>query len=308
MTALAARAWSRLRRSDLAWSWAHTPSAVVATLLLLVLIVAALGADLIAPHTPFDPATLNIMDARLPPAWLEGGTAAYLLGTDEQGRDILSTILYGMRISIFVGLAAVALSAVLGTALGLVAGYFGGWVDAVIMRLGDVQLSFPTIMIAFFIDGVARVVMPAELREDVRLYVVILAIGIADWVQYARTVRAVTMVERGKDYVAAARISRVPGWRILVGHILPNTLGPVLVLGTLGLAVAILTEAILSFLGLGVPPTQPSLGTLIRAGNDLLLSGEWWIALFPGFALVLLVLAINMVGDWLRDALNPRLR
>jgi peptide/nickel transport system permease protein len=281
---------------------------MVATLLLLVLIVAALGANVIAPHTPFDPATLNIMDARLPPAWLEGGTATYFLGTDEQGRDILSTILYGMRISIFVGLAAVALSAVLGTLLGLVAGYFGGWIDTLIMRLGDVQLSFPTIMIAFFIDGVARVVMPAELREGVRLYVVILAIGIADWVQYARTVRAVTMVERGKDFVAAARISRVPGWRILMGHILPNTLGPVLVLGTLGLAVAILTEAILSFLGLGVPPTQPSLGTLIRAGNDLLLSGEWWISLFPGFALVLLVLAINMVGDWLRDALNPRLR
>ncbi len=308
MSALAARAWRHLRENDLAWSWAHTPSAVIATLLLLVLIVSALGANLIAPHTPFDPATLEIMDARLPPVWLEGGSTTYLLGTDEQGRDILSTILYGMRISIFVGLAAVIFSAVLGTLLGLVAGYFGGWVDTVIMRLGDVQLSFPTIMIAFFIDGVARVVMPPELREDLRLYVVILAIGVADWVQYARTVRAVTMVERGKDYVAAARISHVSGWRILTRHILPNTLGPVLVLGTLGLAVAILTEAILSFLGLGVPPTQPSLGTLIRAGNDLLLSGEWWISLFPGFALVLLVLAVNMVGDWLRDALNPRLR
>jgi peptide/nickel transport system permease protein len=308
MSVAAANVWSRLRRSDLAWNWAHTPSAVAATLLLVVMVVSALGADLIAPHTPFDPATLNIMDARLPPAWTEVGTPIYLLGTDEQGRDILSTILFGMRISIFVGIAAVALSAVLGTLLGLIAGYFGGWIDALIMRLGDVQLSFPTIMIAFFIDGVARILMPPELREDMRLYVVILAIGVADWVQFARTVRAVTTVERGKDYIAAARISRVPGWRILIHHILPNTLGPVLVLATLGLAVAILTEAILSFLGLGVPPTQPSLGTLIRAGNDLLLSGEWWISLFPGFALVLLVLAVNMVGDWLRDALNPRLR
>ncbi|MFO1037040.1 MAG: ABC transporter permease [Geminicoccaceae bacterium] len=303
-----ATTWDRLRRSDLAWTWAHTPSAVFATLLLAALVLSALGANLIAPHTPFDPATLEIMDARLPPAWIEGGSTKYLLGTDEQGRDVLSTILYGMRISIFVGMAAVALSAVLGTALGLVAGYFGGWADTVIMRLGDVQLSFPTIMIAFFIDGVARIVMPPEMREDLRLYVVVLAIGIADWVQYARTARAITMVERNKDYVAAARISRVPGRRILFGHILPNTLGPILVLATLGLAVAILTEAILSYLGLGVPPTQPSLGTLIRAGNDLLLSGEWWISLFPGFALVLLVLAVNMVGDWLRDAFNPRLR
>jgi peptide/nickel transport system permease protein len=294
--------------SDLAWRWAHTPSAVVASLLLVLLVLASSLATWIAPHDPFDPATLNIMDARLPPAWLEGGSTTYLLGTDDQGRDILSTILHGMRISILVGIAAVLFSAVLGTLLGLLAGYLGGWIDALIMRLGDVQLSFPTIMIAFFIDGVARIVMPPEAREDLRLFVVVLAIGVAEWVQYARTVRAVTLIERGKDYVAAARLIGVPHWRILLGHILPNTLGSVLVIGTLGLAVAILTEAILSFLGLGVPPTQPSLGTLIRMGNDLLLSGEWWISLFPGAALVLLVLAVNVLGDWLRDALNPRLR
>lgn len=294
--------------SELAWRFRTSPAVIIATVILGLLVLCAVAANLIAPHDPFDPATLDIMDARLPPVWSEGGSARYLLGTDEQGRDILSAIFYGMRVSLLVGVAAVLFSVTLGVILGLLAGYFGGWVDAVIMRLGDVQLSFPTIMIAFFIDGVAKIVMPAALREDMRFYVVILAIGVADWVQFARTVRATTMIERRKDYVAAARISKVSSFRIVLSHILPNTIGPVLVLATLGLGVAILTEAILSFLGLGMPPSQPSLGTLIRAGNDLLLSGEWWISLFPGAALVLLVLSVNIVGDWLRDVLNPRLR
>ncbi|MFC2251707.1 ABC transporter permease [Labrys portucalensis] len=294
--------------SELAWRFRTSPAVVIATCILGLLVICAVAANLIAPHDPFDPATLDIMDARLPPVWSEGGSARYLLGTDEQGRDILSSIFYGMRISILVGAAAVLFSVTIGVTLGLLAGYFGGWIDALIMRLADVQLSFPTIMIAFFIDGVAKIVMPAALREDMRFYVVILAIGVADWVQFARTVRAATMIERQKDYVAAARISKVSSLRIVLSHILPNTIGPVLVLATLGLGVAILTEAILSFLGLGMPPSQPSLGTLIRAGNDLLLSGEWWISLFPGTALVLLVLSVNIVGDWLRDVLNPRLR
>jgi peptide/nickel transport system permease protein len=294
--------------SELAWRFRNSPPVIFAAIVLVVLVFCAAAASLIAPHNPFDPATLNIMDARLPPVWIDGGSSTYLLGTDEQGRDILSTIFYGMRVSILVGIAAVAFSMTIGVALGLIAGYLGGWVDTVIMRLGDIQLSFPTIMIAFFIDGVAKIVMPIGMREEMRFYVVILAIGVADWVQFARTVRAATMIERRKDYVAAARISEVGGVRILLAHILPNTIGPVLVLATLGLGVAILTEAILSFLGLGMPPSQPSLGTLIRAGNDLLLSGEWWISLFPGGALVLLVLAVNIVGDWLRDVLNPRLR
>ena len=297
-----------MARSEFVWRFLRTPSVMFAAGVLLVLVVCAVGADFVAPHNPFDPATLNIMDARLPPSWKDGGATTFLLGTDEQGRDILSSIFYGMRISIFVGVTAVLFSTVIGTVLGLIAGYAGGWIDTIIMRLGDVQLSFPTIMIAFFIDGIARTVLPLDVREGVRLYVVILAIGVADWVQFARTVRAATMIERRRDYVAAARISRVPGWKILITHILPNTIGPVLVLATLGLGVAILTEAILSFLGLGVPPSRPSLGTLIRAGNDLLLSGEWWISLFPGAALVLLVLAVNIVGDWLRDVLNPRLK
>lgn len=294
--------------SDFAWRFRTSPAVIFATVVFLALVFCAAAANLIAPHNPFDPATLDIMDSRLPPVWSDGGTAKYLLGTDEQGRDILSSIFYGMRISLLVGLAAVLFSVTIGVLLGLAAGYFGGWVDTLIMRLGDIQLSFPTIMIAFFIDGVAKIVMPVAMREEMRFYVVILAIGVADWVQFARTVRASTMVERRKDYVAAARISKVSGARIVLTHILPNTIGPVLVLATLGLGVAILTEAILSFLGLGMPPAQPSLGTLIRAGNDLLLSGEWWISLFPGAALVLLVLSVNMVGDWLRDVLNPRLR
>lgn len=307
MTYLAMK-WKALTSHELAWRFFHSPAVIFAAVVLILLVAAAAGANLIAPHDPFDPATLNIMDSLLPPAWLEGGTSTFLLGTDEQGRDILSTIFYGMRISILVGLAAVLFSMVLGVALGLIAGYLGGWVDTLIMRLADVQLSFPTIMIAFFIDGIAKITLPLAMREEMRFYVVILAIGVADWVQFARTVRAATMIERRKDYVAAARISHVGGLRILITHILPNTIGPVLVLATLGLGVAILTEAILSFLGLGMPPSQPSLGTLIRAGNDLLLSGEWWISLFPGATLVLLVLAVNIVGDWLRDVLNPRLR
>jgi peptide/nickel transport system permease protein len=294
--------------SDLVWRFRQSPAAIIAATLLLVMVICAVAAPLIAPHTPFDPGSLNLMDSRIPPAWVEGGSTTFLLGTDEQGRDVLSTIFYGMRISIAVGVAAVMLSVVIGVTLGLIAGWFGGWIDAAIMRLGDVQLSFPTIMIAFFIDGIAKAVMSPDLREMTRFYVVILAIGVADWVQYARTVRAATMIEKNKDYTAAARLSRVSSFRILFSHILPNTLSPVIILATLGLGVAVLTEAILSFLGLGMPPTQPSLGALIRVGNDLLLSGEWWISMFPGLALVLLVLSVNIFGDWLRDALNPRLK
>jgi peptide/nickel transport system permease protein len=304
------RALTLLRRgldSDLVWRFRQAPAAVFAALVLFVMVVCAVAAPLIAPHTPFDPGTLNLMDSRLPPAWVEGGSTAYLLGTDEQGRDVLSTIFYGMRISLAVGVAAVLLSVTIGVTLGLIAGWFGGWIDALIMRMGDVQLSFPTIMIAFFIDGVAKAVMPPDLHQATRFYVVILAIGVADWVQFARTVRAATMIEKNKDYAAAARLSGVSSFRILFTHVLPNTMGPVIILATLGLGVAILTEAILSFLGLGMPPTQPSLGALIRVGNDLLLSGEWWISMFPGLALVLLVLSVNIFGDWLRDALNPRL-
>jgi peptide/nickel transport system permease protein len=269
---------------------------------------AALFAPWIAPHNPFDLKTLNLLDALSPPVGMSGARPGHVLGTDDQGRDVLSAIMFGTRISLLVGLAAVALAIVLGVSLGLIAGYAGGKLDAFIMRVADVQLSFPAILIALLIDGVARAMLPRDAHHNVALLVLILAIGAANWVQYARTVRGSTMVEKSKEYVQAARVIGISPLGIMRRHLLPNVLGPVLVLATINIATAIITEATLSFLGVGVPPTQPSLGTLIRVGNDFLFSGEWWIAVFPGAALVIMVLAINLLGDWMRDALNPKLR
>ncbi len=301
----------RLRRAwdhDLAWSFRHSPVALLAAVLTFVCVGGALLAPWIAPHNPFDSATLNLSDGFTPPAWSAGGTTRYLLGTDDQGRDVLSTILYGARISLGVGVASVLFSALLGVSLGLLSGYFGGRLDAFIMRVADIQLSFPAILIALLIDGVARVALPRELHDQLAVYVLVLAIGVSGWVQYARTVRGSTLVEKGKEYVQAARVIGRHPLAIMLRHVLPNVTGPVLVIATIHIATAIITEATLSFLGVGVPPTQPSLGTLVRIGNNFLLSGEWWIALFPGLALVVLVLAVNLLGDWLRDALNPKLR
>ena len=294
--------------SDLAWSFRHSPVAVVSAAVFAVCVVAAVFAPWLAPTNPYDLTTLNLLDALAPPAWQTGGKAGYWLGTDDQGRDVLSTIMFGARVSLMVGLASVALAVVAGVALGLVAGYVGGRTDAVIMRIADVQLSFPAILIALLINGVASAVLPRQSQGDLALVVLILAIAASNWVQYARTVRGSTMVEKNKEYVQAARVIGVPPAGIMRRHLLPNVLGPVLVLATINIATAIITEATLSFLGVGVPPTQPSLGTLIRVGNDFLFSGEWWITLFPGAALVAMVLAINLLGDWLRDALNPKLR
>jgi peptide/nickel transport system permease protein len=298
------RAWD----SDVAWSFRHSPVAIVSAVVLAVLLGASAFASWVAPHDPFDLRTLNLLDAMKPPAWLPDGIATYLLGTDDQGRDVLSAILFGSRISLLVGFAAVAIAMVLGVTLGLVAGYAGGKTDAIIMRVADVQLSFPAILIALLVDGVARVALPRSAHDNVAFVVLILAIAAANWVQYARTVRGSTMVERHKEYVQAARVVGRSSIAIMRHHLLPNVLGPVLVLATINLPTAIVTEATLSFLGVGVPPTQPSLGTLIRVGNDFLFSGEWWITIFPGAALVLMVLAVNLLGDWLRDALNPRLQ
>jgi peptide/nickel transport system permease protein len=299
----AAATWN----SDLAYGFRTSPVAVVSAAVLVVLVGGALFAPWVAPHDPFDLATLNLTEGFAPPAWQHGGSAKYLLGTDDQGRDVLSAILYGTRISLLVGLAAVALAMVLGVFLGLVAGYAGGRIDAVIMRIADVQLSFPAILIALLIDGVARTALPRDAHGNVAVLVLILAIALSNWVRYARTVRGSTMVEKSKDYVQAARVIGIAPAAIVRRHLLPNVLGPVLVLATINIATAIITEATLSFLGIGVPSTQPSLGTLIRVGNDYLFSGEWWITIFPGAALVGMVLAINLLGDWLRDALNPRL-
>jgi len=281
---------------------------VAAAIVTTLLVAGALLAPLIAPHNPYDLASLNLLDARNPPAWAEGGSLDFPLGTDGQGRDVLSAILYGMRLSLFVGGGAVVLALAVGVSLGLLAGYAGGWVDAIVMRIADVQLSFPAILIALFVDGIARSLLPREQQDNIALPIVILAVASSIWVQFARTVRGSTLVERHREYVQAARIIGVRPMRIAISHVLPNAMGPVLVIATINLALAIITEATLSFLGVGIPLTEPSLGTLIRIGRDFLLSGEWWIIVFPAAALATLALAVNLLGDWLRDALNPKLR
>ncbi len=281
--------------------------AVVAGVIAFVCIFCAMFAPWVSPHDPFNLATLELSDARLPPAWSEGGSRKYLLGTDDQVRDILSALMYGARISLVVGLASVVLSVLVGVTLGLLAGFKGGWIDGALMRLCDVMLSFPAILVALLIAGVGRAIFP-NANEALAFGVLILAISLTGWVQYARTVRGSTLVERNKEYVQAARVTGVAPMRIMRRHVLPNVLGPVLVLATIQVATAIITEATLSFLGVGAPPTSPSLGTLIRIGNDYLFSGEWWITVFPGLMLVLIALSVNLLGDWLRDALNPRLR
>ena len=300
-------AWRRFLEGDLWYSFRHAPVAQIAALLVFVCTFCALFAPWVAPHNPFDLSTIELADAQLPPAWLPEGRATFLLGTDDQGRDILSALMYGARISLLVGLAAVALSLLFGVALGLLSGYAGGRVDAFIMRVCDVMLSFPAILIALLIDGVGRALFP-HAHDTLAFTVLILAIALTGWVKYARTVRGSTLVERHKDYVQAARVIGVAPLRIMWRHVLPNVTGPVLVLATIDIAAAVIIEATLSFLGVGVPPTSPSLGTLIRIGNDNLMSGMWWITVFPGAVLMMLALSVNLLGDWLRDALNPRLQ
>ncbi len=309
---LPSRDRSRLRlalESDFFYTFRRSPVAVVSSLVVLILVLSAVFAPLIAPTNPFDPASLNLMNGFTAPMTPNAFTGdQFFLGTDDQGRDVYSTILYGMRISLFVGAAAVLFAMVLGIALGLLAGYVGGWTETIIMRTADVQLTFPAILVAMLIFGIAKGVTPVEYRDQMAIWVLILAIGLSDWVQFARVVRGATLVEKNKDYVAAARlIGRSPGI-IMLRHILPNVLSPVLVIATISLALAIIAEATLSFLGVGAPPTQPSLGTLIRIGQGFLFSGEWWILFFPAVTLLALALSVNLLGDWLRDALNPRLR
>ncbi|BBK38889.1 ABC transporter permease [Allostella sp. ATCC 35155] len=294
--------------SDVFYSFRQSKVTVVAAIVTAIIVIGAFLGPWIAPHDTYDVRSLNLLDAFTPPVWSEGGNPSYLLGTDDQGRDVFSTILLGARVSLLVGFAATLFAMILGVLLGLISGYVGGTTDAVIMRIADIKLSFPAILIALLIDGVARGIIPRDMHDDLALYVVIFAIGISNWVAYARTVRGSTLVEKNKEYVQAARIIGLHPFTIMIRHVLPNVLGPVLVIGTLGLAGAILAEATLSFLGVGVPPTRPSLGTLIRVGNNFLFSGEWWMTIFPGVMLVILVLAVNLLGDWLRDALNPKLR
>lgn len=298
----------RMRDSDIWYSFKQSPITIAAAVVTVTFFLCALLAPWLAPHDPFDLVSMDIMDSFLAPAWSIDGDPRFLLGTDDQGRDVLSAIMHGSRVSLFIGFASVILALLLGVGLGLWSGFVGGRLDAFIMRVAEIQLSFPTILIALLVNGVLRGALQIEQQVHLAYVVLILSIGISGWVQYARTVRGSTMVERNKEYVQAARVIGIHPWLIMLRHILPNVTGPVLVIATIHLAVAIISEATLSFLGVGVPPTEPSLGTLIRIGNDFLFSGEWWITIFPGAALAILVLAVNLLGDWLRDALNPKLR
>jgi peptide/nickel transport system permease protein len=294
--------------SDVFYSFRRSKLTIVAAAVTLFFFIVAIAAPLLAVQDPFDPSQLQLMNSRIAPLWAADGQSPFLLGTDEQGRDVLSAILYGLRISLIVGILGVVFSGALGITLGLIAGYFGGAIDALIMRIADVQLTFPAILIALLVNGVAKSLFGNRLDAMTTLVVLVLAIGLSFWVQYARTVRGSVMVEKNKDYVAAAQLIGLPAPVIMLRHVLPNTMGPILVIATINLALAIITEATLSFLGAGMPDTMPSLGTLIRIGNNYLFAGEWWIVAFPGIALAALILSINLLGDWLRDALNPKLR
>jgi len=303
-----AGALSRGWDSDIAYSFRRSPVAALSAAVLLILVIAAVFAPWLAPHDPMDLASLSLLDSFKPPVGLPDADWSNPLGTDNQGRDVLSAIMFGMRVSLLVGVASVLFAVVVGVAVGLLAGYAGGVADAALMRIADIQLTFPSILTALLVDGVIDAALPRTLRDTLQIDVIIFAIGISLWPNVARTVRGSTLVERNKDYVLAAQIIGVTPTRIMLTHVLPNVIGPVMVVGTLGLGLAIIAEATLSFLGVGLPPTEPSLGTLIRFGNDFLFSGEWWVSVFPGLTLVLMVLSINLLGDWLRDALNPRLR
>jgi peptide/nickel transport system permease protein len=299
----------RAADSDIWWSFKSSPMTVAAAIGTVLIVAVAFLSPVLAPHTPFDPATLSLSDGLKPPVLLSAdGDWAFPLGTDDQGRDILSSIMYGTRLSLVVGLASVAVAMTLGITLGLLSGYLGGAVDALIMRIADVQLTFPAILVALLIDGIVRGIISVKRHDEIAIYVIVGAIGLSFWVQYARTVRGSVMVEKNKEYVQAARVIGLSPMLIMVRHVLPNVTGPVLVIATINLGLAIITEATLSFLGVGLPSTEPSLGTLIRLGNEVLQSGDWWITVFPGVTLAALVLAVNLLGDWLRDALNPKLR
>ena len=294
--------------NDIGYSFVKSKIAIISTIVFLIILICSTFAELIAPYNPFDPVNVSLLDAFTPPVWIEGGSSNFLLGTDQQGRDMLSTIIYGSRISLIVGFASILFAMFLGTFLGVTSGFFGGRYEIIVMRFTDVQLTIPSILMALLVDGIARGFISKSLHNDMAIYVLIFAIGISEWPQFARVTRAATLVEKNKEYILASKIIGLSNFLIMFKHILPNILRPVLVIFTIGLALAIITESTLSFLGVGVPPTTPSLGTLIRFGNDFLFSGEWWITFFPAIFLVVLALSINLLGDWMRDTLNPKLK
>ncbi|ODC03462.1 ABC transporter permease [Terasakiispira papahanaumokuakeensis] len=299
--------WQRFRASYLFYSFKRDRVAQISLLIFVALVLAAFSAPLIAPTDPYDLAQIDILNSELPPVWMEGSDPAFLLGTDAQGRDLLSTILYGARVSLLIGFGAVMLQGLLGILFGLLAGYYGGRIDAVLMRIADIQLSFSTLMVAIVVGAIFKATFGNLMFGEVAVLILILIIGIAEWPQIARTVRASVLAEKSKEYVDASRVMGFGSARIMFRHILPNTLSPIFVIATVQIANAIISEAALSFLGLGMPETQPSLGSLIKSGFDYIQSGSWWITLVPGLVLVVLVLVVNLLGDWLRDVMNPRL-
>ena len=299
---------NKIITNDIGYSFVKSKIAVISTIVFLTILICSTFAELIAPYNPFDPVTVSLLDAFAPPVWVDGGSTNFVLGTDQQGRDMLSTIIYGSRISLIVGFASILFAMSLGTFLGVTSGFFGGRYEIIVMRFTDVQLTIPSILMALLVDGIARGFISKSLHNDMAIYVLIFAIGISEWPQFARVTRAATLVEKNKEYILASKIIGLSNFLIMFKHILPNILRPILVIATIGLALAIITESTLSFLGVGVPPTTPSLGTLIRFGNDFLFSGEWWITFFPVIFLVVLALSINLLGDWMRDTLNPKLK
>ena len=299
---------NKIIKNDIGYSFVKSKIAVISTIVFLTILICSTFAELIAPYNPFDPVTVSLLDAFTPPVWIDGGSTNFVLGTDQQGRDMLSTMIYGSRISLIVGFASILFAMSLGTFLGVTSGFFGGRYEIIVMRFTDVQLTIPSILMALLVDGIARGFISKSLHNDMAIYVLIFAIGISEWPQFARVTRAATLVEKNKEYILASKIIGLSNFLIMFKHILPNILRPILVIATIGLALAIITESTLSFLGVGVPPTTPSLGTLIRFGNDFLFSGEWWITFFPAIFLVVLALSINLLGDWMRDALNPKLK
>jgi peptide/nickel transport system permease protein len=298
---------NKIINNDIGYSFVKSKIAVISTIVFLTILICSTFAELIAPYNPFDPVNVSLLDAFTPPVWVDGGSTNFVLGTDQQGRDMLSTIIYGSRISLIVGFASILFAMSLGTFLGVTSGFFGGRYEIIVMRFTDVQLTIPSILMALLVDGIARGFISKSLHNDMAIYVLIFAIGISEWPQFARVTRAATLVEKNKEYILASKIIGLSNFLIMFKHILPNILRPVLVIATIGLALAIITESTLSFLGVGVPPTTPSLGTLIRFGNDFLFSGEWWITFFPAIFLVILAFSINLLGDWMRDTLNPKL-
>ena len=300
--------YQRLYNTDIGYSFFNSKVAIFSFLLFLLIVFCSLFAEFVSPYDPFNPLNISLMDAFIPPVWTEEGDVRFILGTDQQGRDMLSTIIYGSRISLIVGFASIAFAMIVGVFLGITAGYIGGKYEVIVMRLTDVQLTIPSILMALLVDGIARAIISKSMHDEMAIYVLIFAIGISEWPQFARVTRASTLVEKNKEYVAASKIIGLSSIYIMFKHILPNILRPVLVIATIGLALAIIAESTLSFLGVGVPPTTPSLGTLIRFGNNFLFSGEWWITFFPAIFLIILALSINLLGDWMRDALNPKLK